>query len=144
MSVLGEVWRTQSPLVWRGLGPLKVRLPYASGNRALLRGRRGRNPIWRPVERYWEVPTAWFTRLCRELMGQFGHVYVVQPHRKREVCAPACWNARGLECECSCMGDHHGEGQPGGRWYVVSESCAVRWREREWHWSLLRRALTRK
>jgi hypothetical protein len=32
-----------------------------------------------------------------------------------------------LHCECSCMGEHHGSGHPGGRWYEVGESFAVSW-----------------
>jgi hypothetical protein len=38
---------------------------------------------------------------------------------------------------CSCLGAHHGEGHPGGRWYIVSETCAVRWKNAEWYWSRL-------
>lgn len=137
MSELGEIWRTRKPLVWRGCGALKIRLPHSPDNYDILRGNRRRRPTWNREDAYWEVPAAWFTVLCRELLRRFGELYVVQPHNAAEVCAPACWGAEGLVCECSCMGEHHGAGQPGGRWYVIDETCAVRWRGREWYWARL-------
>lgn len=38
-------------------------------------------------------------------------------------------NALGDECQCSCMGEHHGSQGPAGRWKVVSNSFATRWGE---------------
>jgi hypothetical protein len=35
--------------------------------------------------------------------------------------------AEGFHCESSCMGENHGGGHPGGRWYEVSETFAVSW-----------------
>lgn len=54
------------------------------------------------------------------------------PSRDGE-CARACWEARGLECNCSRMGEHHGEDCPDGRWSEISDTCAVRWRDAELH-----------
>lgn len=75
------------------------------------------------------LPAACFSELVERLLRRFGRVYVIQPYNEKEVCAPACWKATGLECACSCMGKNHGAGAPGGRWYEMSETCAVRWKE---------------
>jgi hypothetical protein len=68
-----------------------------------------------------------FSQLVERLVRQFGSVYVIQPYRAMEKCARACWEAKRLECTCSCMGEHHGSEVAGGRWYELSETCAVRW-----------------
>ena len=71
-------------------------------------------------------------------MGRFGACYLVQTYREQEKCAAACWNASGLECNCQCMGEHHGTGHPDGRWYEVSETCAVSWGPKRLSYKLLR------
>jgi hypothetical protein len=58
-------------------------------------------------------------------------VWVIQPYREMEKCAPACWNAKGDWCECSCLGVNHGAGQPGG-FTVITEYFAFRWSEVEY------------
>jgi hypothetical protein len=80
---------------------------------------------------------AWFEDTLKRLLARFGAVYVIQPFNKLEICAPACWNATGAKCECSCMGEHHGSKNHAGRWHVVSETFAVRIREREFSCRLL-------
>lgn len=134
------------PVIYRPpRGELTVRLPYREGNRALLRGPGGRDPTWHPTLQYWTVPAAWFGRLIRGgslaggLLSASGQVYVIQPYRETEKCAAACWEAAGEECACSCMGRNHGIGYPGGRWYEVSDACAVRVGDRQLHWKLLTR-----
>jgi hypothetical protein len=36
------------------------------------------------------------------------------------------------------MGMHDGDGHPGGRWYKVSETCAVSWGARKLYYKLLK------
>ena len=107
--------------------PLLVRLPFAPDNKVWLRNQERSKPSWDKEHRAWEVPQAWFERVIRLSFTRYGACYVIQLYREKEVCAPACWNAVGADCECSCMGASHGSGQPVGRWYEVSETFAVKW-----------------
>ena len=111
-------------------GKLWVRLPYAEGNKEWLRDDRRSRPKWEPDGEYWKIPKAWFDDFIRRTLERFGSVYVIQPFREQEVCAPACWNAKGFECQCSCMGANHGSQNSEG-WRVIAETFAVRWETRE-------------
>jgi len=136
------------PVIFRptpGAQPgLMVRLPYSSDNRAWLRGTRRMRPTWIPAQKYWRVPRAWFSAVLLEAVQRYGGVYVIEPHNELEQCARACWEARGDECQCSCLGIRHGEGRPGGRWYEVSDACAVRWKGGEMRWRLVTRRFRRE
>lgn len=132
-------WQTLVPVVYRqGHGkPLLVRLPFAETNREWLRNDKRNKPHWDPQYKCWEVPKAWFENLIRRLTHRFGSVYVVQPFNTNEKCAPACWNAVGIECECSCMGRNHGSSNPEGKWHVVSNTLAVQWGTKQYSCRLI-------
>jgi hypothetical protein len=129
----GAIWhQTTIPVVFRrakGM-PLLVKLPYATDNFDWLRNDSQRKPHWNKRYKCWETPYAWLNALVRRLLSRYGRLYLIQPHKVLEICAPACWNATGFECDCSCMGQNHGS-QSGAGWYVISESFALRWQERE-------------
>lgn len=128
------IWRQgQNPVVYRESKgkPLKVRLPFDLNNGAWLKADHRRNPVWIKQFKCWEVPHSWFDDVIAQCLSRFSSVYVIQPYREQEKCAPACWNAKGFECECSCMGEYHGSEGPHGRWYVVSDTFAVSWQDRE-------------
>ena len=136
-----RIWnQTRVPVVVRGgpLGPLVVRLPYADGNRDWLRDSGRSKPDWLRDEKAWSVPKSWLDDLLRRCLRRYGSVYLVQPFRKSEKCAPACLNAIGAHCECSCMGKNHGSGNSAGKWHVVSETLAVRYGRREFSCRLLK------
>ncbi|HCY17382.1 MAG TPA: hypothetical protein DHV21_15670 [Curvibacter sp.] len=127
---LDEIWRQgRIPVVFRRERPLPllIKLPYSLSNKEWLRDGQVRKPSWDAAYKSWEVPQAWFERVVRLCVRRHRWCYVVQLHRERQVCAPACWNAEGMDCECSCMGANHGGGQPVGRWYEVDETFAVSW-----------------
>lgn len=129
-----RVWRqAKIPVVYRqgGSNPLLVRIPYAKDNRVWLQAGRRNKPAWIKEHGAWEVPKAWFDDVVAACLAKYRQVYVIQPYRVQEKCAPACWNAQGYECQCSCMGVHHGEQTPAGRWRVISDTFAVRWHDRE-------------
>ena len=137
---LMEIWNQKSiPILFqREQGyPLLVHLPNSGYYQNWLRGRKQRgkkrrNPVWNNQFKCWEVPVAWFEELVKRLLNKYGKVYVIQVYRERNICAPACWNARGSSCVCSCMGVNHGKDYPGGKWYVVSEALAIQWGERKY------------
>lgn len=128
------------PVVMRAgdIRPLVVRLPYARGNGDWLAVSGNRKPEWLAEDKMWSIPKSWFEDVLRRALKRYGAVYVIQPFRKSELCAPACWNARGAECECSCMGRNHGSRSPGGQWHVVSETLAVRVGTKEYACRLLK------
>ncbi|RUX33318.1 hypothetical protein EOA23_07250 [Mesorhizobium sp. M2A.F.Ca.ET.042.01.1.1] len=128
------VWNQKRiPVAWRKTGKgekLLVRLPYATNNRAWL-GALGRvRPTWDQRQNHWKLPKAWFNGFVERSLSHFGKVYIIQPYREQEKCSPACQNAVGHECECSCMGEHHGAGNDGS-WFEVSDTFATRWGSEE-------------
>ena len=129
----GVLSQTRVPvLVRRGKGyPLLMRLPYSLTNRGWLRISGTRDPSWDDVRKQWELPQAWFGDLVKRGLETYGALYVVQPYREQEKCAPACWDAEGDECQCSCMGVNHGSRSTNGKWRVISDAFATRWGERE-------------
>lgn len=106
--------------------PLLVRLPYAGDNREWLQNDRRNRPEWIPSEKAWSVPKAWFEDSVRRCLERYGAVHVIQPFRESEKCAPACVNAVGVQCTCSCLGANHGSGISLATWYVASDAFAVR------------------
>ncbi|MBE0530533.1 MAG: hypothetical protein IH626_06855 [Rhodospirillales bacterium] len=131
---LNDVWKQeQTPVVLRRTGKgqrLRVRLPYAETNRQWLQNGKRTSPIWISSEKHWELPKAWFNDLVERSLVQYGKVYIIQPYREQEKCSPACQNATGHECQCSCMGRYHGTGNDGS-WFEVSETFATRWGNQE-------------
>jgi len=128
-----SIWRQREIAVIyrRGRGiPLMVKLPYSPDNFTWLRAEKHRKPEWIKQFKCWEVPIAWFDDVILRALKRFGRIYVIQPFRALEKCAPACWNARAFQCECSCLGKNHGS-FPAGNWWVISETFAMQWQGRE-------------
>lgn len=127
---LKSVWnQRQTPVVLRRGGKgqrLRIRLPFAKDNRSWLQAEKRTAAVWCSEEHYWEVPKAWFNGFVEKALNRYGFLYVIQPYREQEKCAPACLNATGHECQCSCMGANHGAGNDGS-WFEVSETFATRW-----------------
>jgi hypothetical protein len=131
---LKYVWEQgHIPVVLRRTGKgqrLRVRLPYAETHRQWLQNGRRTSPIWIARKEYWELPKAWFNDFVDRALAKYRKVYIIQPYREQEKCSPACQNAIGHECQCSCMGLHHGAGNDGS-WFEVSDTFATRWGDRE-------------
>jgi len=129
-----KIWKQDKiPVVFRkGKGfKLMVRIPYSKNNALWLKGKKRIYPVWNKKFKCWDIPKAWFNDLIDQILEKHRKLYIVQPYREQEVCAPACWNAVGHECECSCMGENHGSQGPNGNWMVISETFATRWHDRE-------------
>jgi hypothetical protein len=128
----GEMLRARLPSVKKQLAPYRSEFEWLSAC-----GKS--NADWNTVQKCWELPKLWFNNFVNRALESYGRVYVIQPYREHEVCAPACQNASGHECNCSCMGEHHGTGGDSS-WFEVSETFAVRWGEK----SLASRLMTKK
>ena len=109
---------------------LTARLPYKPDNRnwlhSLATSNRKPEVLWAPSEGAWKLPVSWLNRFVDSTLNRYGQLYVIQPFRELEKCAPACRNAKGHDCQCSCMGENHGIGDGGG-WFDVSETFSFRW-----------------
>ena len=114
-----------------------VRLPDRFNDEWWLRDNRARHPEWIDLYRCWDVPRAWFSDVVRQCLSRFGQVYVIQPLNENQKCSPACWNAEGEECECSCLGANHGTQRRSGQWYEVAQVFAVEWQGRKFACRLL-------
>jgi hypothetical protein len=107
---------------------LCVRLPYEKNNRQWLQKGRKNSPEWISEKKQWEIPKSWFNDLVERLLTKYKKLYIIQPFKEQQKCAPACMNATGHVCECSCMGANHGVGNDGS-WFEVSDTFATRWGE---------------
>jgi len=126
-----RIWRNgQIPVVYKQPGrvPLLARVPYRTDNAAWLRGR-GRKIQWNDRFRAWEIPRTRFNDVVARLLARYQQVYVIQSYRPLEKCAPACWEAKGYDCECSCLGENHGSGH--ALEHIVSETFAFEWGARK-------------
>jgi len=114
-QMLKKIWDQRDiPVILRRTGKgelLRARLPYSDGNRSWLQNGRRTTPVWISRPRYWEIPKAWFNDFVERALETFGQIYVIQPYREQEKCSPACLNAVGHECQCSCMGRNPRRGQ---------------------------------
>ena len=142
MPTASEVWNQKSvPVVLRrpkGL-PLRLRLPWNKNNRWWLKADHRGDPTWVDQLKCWETPKAWLNQIVDQALIDFSQIWIIQPYREMEKCAPACMNAMGHECNCSCMGANHGAGNDGS-WFEVTETFAFKWGEEQ----LACRLLTRK
>ncbi len=137
---LKAIWKQgKIPVVLRKAKPepLYIRLPYSPDNKEWLKEGHRNRPQWLPDLKCWNTPRSWFEDIVQRALREFGKVYVIQPYRTQQKCAPACWNATGVNCECSCMGEHHGSGNPSGKWHIVSETFAVQWGEKQYSCRLI-------
>jgi hypothetical protein len=127
---LKAIWNQRSiPVILRRGGKgqkLRLRLPFDKNNQQWLRNGRKISPAWIEKGRYWETPKRWFNDLVERSLIKYKKLHVIQPFREQEKCAPACLNALGHECQCSCMGANHSMGNDGS-WFEISDTFAMRW-----------------
>lgn len=129
---LTNVWKQNHipVLLRKGKGHrLMVKLPYDEHNYTWLKQDNRTKPEWNTKFKCWKLPQAWFNNLVSHILSHYGQLYIIQPYRAQETCAPACWNAKGHECQCTCMGENHGSQNPAGNWFTVSETFATLWHE---------------
>ncbi len=124
-----RVWnQTTVPVAVRQIekgAQLLVRLPYREDNRIWLNGLGKSSVDWNKEKKHWALPKSWFNNFVETSLKRYGKLYVIQPYVELEICASACRNAEGHECQCSCMGANHGV-HDGTGWFDVSEAFAIR------------------
>jgi hypothetical protein len=89
-------------------GQVVAKLPPQRGNCRWLREGVGiRSP--RMEGDRWSLPRNCLVKLVTAAIDRYGHIEVYRDMSRLSRCTSACLQARGLECDCSCMGEHHGE-----------------------------------
>lgn len=108
---------------------LRIRLPVKGYHFQILKGanKHSHNPVHVAKGNYWEVAYNRLNELVRILATHYGKVILMQPVRHKQVCARACMEASGFECECSCLGENHGSNNMDSSWYEVDDTYAVRY-----------------
>lgn len=71
-----------------------------------------RSPGWERVNNRWEwtVPKTKGSLLVDEALKRGGTTVVNRVYSAKVKCTGSCKTAFGPDCECSCMGAHHGKG----------------------------------
>lgn len=139
-SLLKRIWNQKIiPVIFRSLSERKVRIrvPFNSDNREWIKEGHRNKPKWDINQKCWILPNSWFNDIVNKCIDKYSKVYIIQPFRKQEKCAPACWNAKYHECNCSCMGANHGNRSPNNDWLIISETFATKWGEKEYACRLL-------
>lgn len=88
-------------------GQVIAKIPARKGNRRWLhRDVRIRSP--RLDGDRWVLPRNCLTRLVTAAVDRYGHIVVCRDMSRLSRCNRACLEATGADCDCSCLGAHHG------------------------------------
>lgn len=115
--------------VWRPVaGRLLLKIPYSKTNRVWLKETLGDRirPEWNKGERRWEIARNHFGPVVEALAKRLGRIDVYIDFSCTERCDTRCKNARGRECNCQCLGRHHGRDGITHGWKVVGDTMEVR------------------
>lgn len=63
----------------------------------------------------WRLPRNCLLRLVTAAVDRYGYIAVWRDMSKLSRCTTACLEATGIDCDCSCLGEHHGQSSP--RWF---------------------------
>lgn len=98
-----------SAMVWLPReGQVIAKIPPRKGNRRWLHHTLGiRSP--RLDDDRWHLPRSCLIKLVTAAIDRFGYVAVFRDMSKLSRCTKTCLEAMGMECDCSCLGTHHGE-----------------------------------
>lgn len=120
---------------------LLVKLPFADDNRTFLSKGRAARPAWNLQFKCWELPRSAFNELARRFIDRYGQVYLIQPLNPDQECCASCQNAKGLDCECGCMGKNHGVAMRGteGAWFDITGGFPADFKGRKYQVQLVER-----
>lgn len=102
-------------------------MPYRVGNRAWIHQQLGDmvRPEWNRTEKQWEIARPHMRVLVDALAERFGAVEVLIDFRINSRCDERCQNAKHDDCDCQCMGEHHGGSGYWKSWSEVGETTLV-------------------
>ncbi|MER7652525.1 MULTISPECIES: endonuclease domain-containing protein [Streptomyces] len=102
-------------MVWLPLhGQVVAKIPPRKGNRRLLHETvRIRSPQLNGDR--WQLPRSCLVRLVTAAIDRYGFIVLWRDMSKLSRCTRACLEASGAECDCACLGAHHG--QDAGGWF---------------------------
>ncbi|MCT9087318.1 endonuclease VII domain-containing protein [Streptomyces sp. ASQP_92] len=97
------------PTVWLPLhGQVIAELPPRKGNRRWLRDTVGiRSPEF--TGKQWHLPRNSLMRLVTASIDRYGFIVLWRDMSQLSQCTNRCLKATGIECQCSCLGEHHGQ-----------------------------------
>ena len=101
------------PMVWLPRdGQVIAKIPAMKGNRRWLHETIGiRSP--RLSDGQWHLPRNCLVRLVTAAVDRYGYVVVWRDMSRLSRCTRACLEAAGVDCDCSCLGAHHGQDSVG-------------------------------
>jgi hypothetical protein len=82
-------------------------------------------PVWLPEQRRWEVARHHLRTLAFALTEKYGTVDVFLEYRATTICDKRCREAVGEDCECSCVGEFHGNITWAG-WIEVGDTVLIK------------------
>jgi hypothetical protein len=93
-------------------GQVIAKIPPRKGNRRWLRESvRVRSP--QLIGDRWSLPRNCLVRLVTAAVDRYGFIVLWRDMSKLSRCTRACLEALGADCDCSCLGAHHGQDSQG-------------------------------
>ena len=104
--------------------PINERANRAAELEFLQQGQKA-EPEWDREAGFWSLTRGALGTHLINAVERYGACWIVQTYNEKEVCAAACQNAKGDDCDCAYGGEHHRAGDDGS-WHHITEICAVR------------------
>lgn len=100
-------------MVWLPVdGQVIAKIPPRKGNRHWLHETVGiRSPEFDGDR--WKLPRSSLVRLVTAAIDRYGFIVLWRDMSRLSQCTRACLEATGVECQCSCLGAHHGQDAAG-------------------------------
>lgn len=110
-------------LIWlqRKKGKVIAKLPKRENDLSWLRRTVGIDRPRIDAREYWHLPRNCLNRLVMAAIDRYGYVVPCRDMSKLSRCNRSCQAAEGLQCDCMCLGVHHGEEDAGGWFELVGE-----------------------
>jgi hypothetical protein len=110
------------PLVWLPVDRQVVaRTPAGEADLPWLRGTVCVRSPRLDADGRWQLPRSCATRLVTAAIDRYGYVVLWRDMSRLSRCTKACLEAVGTECDCSCLGLHHGESAADGWFEAVGD-----------------------
>lgn len=98
---------------------IHIWLPYAEGNRRMLKSVLGKGCPLARESGYWKISRNHAHDILAYLVRRYGRVQLFQDYTETTKCDTRCREAFGEDCECSCLGENHANGQFLTAWEIL-------------------------